>query len=106
MAARQGLESSLQPWNTLDLSPEWVDAVWEVEFTETEPLDPGIEAEIEESGLRAFTDLYDSLFSFATEEHGATESIWTFFAENNISHKALMAVFYHFVQKVHKKMSM
>lgn len=103
MAARQGLESSLQPWNTLDLSPEWVDAVWEVEFTETEPLDPGIEAEIEESGLRAFTDLYDSLFSFATEEHGATESIWTFFAENNISHKALMAVFYHFVQKVHKK---
>lgn len=50
-----------------------MDAVWEVEFTETEPLDPGIEAEIEESGLRAFTDLYDSLFSFATEEHGATE---------------------------------
>ncbi|KAF5921357.1 hypothetical protein HPG69_019406, partial [Diceros bicornis minor] len=81
----------------------WVDTVWELDFTETEPLDPSIEAEIIETGLNAFTKLYESLSPFATEEHGSTESIWTFFVENNISHSALVALFYHFVQTVHKK---
>lgn len=44
-----------------------------MDFTETEPLDPSIEAEIVETGLDAFTKLYESLFPFATEEHGSTE---------------------------------
>jgi condensin-2 complex subunit D3 len=52
---------------------EWVDTVWELDFTETEPLDPNIEAEIIETGLSAFTKLYESLFPFATEEHGSLE---------------------------------
>lgn len=52
---------------------EWVDAVWELDFTETEPLDPIIEAEILDTGLNAFTKLYESIFPFATEEHGSTE---------------------------------
>lgn len=103
MVALPGLGSGLQPWCPLDLSPEWVDTVWELDFTETEALDPSIEAEIIETGLDAFTKLYESLFCFATEEHGSTESIWTFFAENSISHSALVALFYHFVQTVHKK---
>ncbi|XP_059041430.1 condensin-2 complex subunit D3 isoform X2 [Mustela lutreola] len=103
MVALPGLGSGLQPWCPLDLSPEWVDTVWELDFTETEPLDPSIEAEILETGLNAFTKLYESVFPFATEEHGSTESIWTFFIENSISHRALVALFYHFVQTVHKK---
>ncbi|KAI5943317.1 Condensin-2 complex subunit D3 [Manis javanica] len=103
MVALPALASGLQPWCPLDLSPEWVGTVWEMDFTETEPLDPSIEAEIVETGLDAFTKLYESLFPFATEEHGSTESIWTFFNENNISHSALVALFYHFVQTVHKK---
>ncbi|XP_016072876.1 PREDICTED: condensin-2 complex subunit D3 isoform X2 [Miniopterus natalensis] len=103
MVALPGLGSGLQPWCPLDLSPEWVDTVWELDFTETEPLDPNIEAEIIESGLDAFTKLHESLFCFATEERGSTEIIWTFFIENNISHRALVALFYHFVQTVHKK---
>ncbi|XP_004438550.1 PREDICTED: condensin-2 complex subunit D3 [Ceratotherium simum simum] len=103
MVALPALGSGLQPWCPLDLSPEWVDTVWELDFTETEPLDPSIEAEIIETGLNAFTKLYESLSPFATEEHGSTESIWTFFVENNISHSALVALFYHFVQTVHKK---
>uniref|UniRef100_A0A7N5K322 Condensin-2 complex subunit D3 n=1 Tax=Ailuropoda melanoleuca TaxID=9646 RepID=A0A7N5K322_AILME len=103
MVALPGLGSGLQPWCPLDLSTEWVDAVWELDFTETEPLDPGIEAEILDTGLNAFTKLYESIFPFATEEHGSTESIWTFFIENSISHRALVALFYHFVQTVHKK---
>lgn len=47
--------------------------MWELDFTETEPLDPSIEAEIIESGLNAFIKLYESVFPFATEEHGSTE---------------------------------
>ncbi|XP_008067731.1 condensin-2 complex subunit D3 [Carlito syrichta] len=103
MLALRGLGSSLQPWCPLDISPEWVDTVWEQDFTETEPIDPSIEAEITETGLDAFTNLYQSVFPFATEEHGSLESIWTFFIENNISHSTLVALFYHFVQTVLKK---
>ncbi|XP_068412293.1 condensin-2 complex subunit D3 isoform X2 [Eschrichtius robustus] len=103
MAAWRDLASALHPWCPLDLSPEWVATVWELEFTETEPLDPTIEAEIVQTGLSAFTNLYDSLLTFAAGELGATESIWTFFMENSISHNALMALFHHFVQMVLKK---
>ncbi|XP_006892915.1 PREDICTED: condensin-2 complex subunit D3 [Elephantulus edwardii] len=81
----------------------WVDTVWELDFTEIESLDPNIEAEILENGLDAFTKLYESLFPFATEEQESTENLWTFFSENNISHSVLVALFYHFVQLVHKK---
>ncbi|KAM9221269.1 condensin-2 complex subunit D3 isoform 1-T1 [Dugong dugon] len=101
--ALQSLWDSLQPWCPLHLSLAWVDTVWELDFTETEPLDSSVEAEIIENGLDAFTRLYESLFPFATEEHGSTENLWTFFTENNISHSVLVALFYHFVQIVHKK---
>lgn len=47
--------------------------MWELDFTETEPLDANIEAEIVQTGLSAFTKLYESLLPFATEEHGSTE---------------------------------
>ncbi|XP_012499729.1 PREDICTED: condensin-2 complex subunit D3 [Propithecus coquereli] len=57
------------------LITQWVDTVWELDFTETEPLDPSIESEIIETGLSAFTKLYESLFPFATEEHGSTEGL-------------------------------
>uniref|UniRef100_A0A452SH16 Condensin-2 complex subunit D3 n=1 Tax=Ursus americanus TaxID=9643 RepID=A0A452SH16_URSAM len=96
MVALPGLGSGLQPWCPLDLSTEWVDTVWELDFTETEPLDPSIEAEILDTGLNAFTKLYESIFP-------KKKSIWTFFIENSISHRALVALFYHFVQTVHKK---
>ncbi|XP_037697927.1 condensin-2 complex subunit D3 isoform X2 [Choloepus didactylus] len=103
MVALRGLGGSLQPWCPLDLSRAWVDTVWDLDFTETEPLDPSVEAEITENRLSVFTQLYESLFPFATEEHGSAESIWTFFMENSVSHSALVALFYHFVQRVHKK---
>ncbi|XP_005378647.1 PREDICTED: condensin-2 complex subunit D3 [Chinchilla lanigera] len=103
MVALRGLGSGLQPWCPLDLSSEWVDTVWELDFTETEPLDSSTEAQIIETGLSAFTKLYESLLPFATEECGCSESIWTFFIENSISHSTLVALFYHFVQIVHKR---
>ncbi|MGH0171611.1 UNVERIFIED_CONTAM: hypothetical protein FKN15_074092 [Acipenser sinensis] len=51
----------------------WVDTIWELDFTETEPLDYRIEGEITEQGLEAFKKLYKCLLPFATEEHGNTE---------------------------------
>uniref|UniRef100_A0A452HTP9 Condensin-2 complex subunit D3 n=1 Tax=Gopherus agassizii TaxID=38772 RepID=A0A452HTP9_9SAUR len=81
----------------------WVDTVWELDFTETEPLDPRIEEGITEDGLDAFSELYENLYSFVAEDHGTTESIWTLFAENNLSPSALVAVLYHFVQVAQNK---
>lgn len=103
MEAGGNLACALQTWCPLDLSQEWVDGVWELEFTETEPLDAGIEAEIVQTGLSAFTELYSAMLPFATEKRDAAESIWTFFVENRISHNALMALFHHFVYKALKK---
>ncbi|XP_043850916.1 condensin-2 complex subunit D3 isoform X2 [Dromiciops gliroides] len=103
MALRPSIENCLWRWCPSDLSLAWVDTVWELDFMDTEPLDPNIEAQITEDGLYAFTELYESLLPFATQEHGTTESIWTIFKEKNISHNALVALFYHFVEIVHKK---
>ncbi|XP_021062241.1 condensin-2 complex subunit D3 [Mus pahari] len=101
--ALQDLRRDLQPWCPLDLSPEWVNTVWDLDFTEIEPLDPSIVGEILETGRDAFTKLYGDLFPFATDESGSLESIWTFFTENNISINTLVALFCHFVQEAHKK---
>ncbi|XP_020824416.1 condensin-2 complex subunit D3 isoform X1 [Phascolarctos cinereus] len=103
MALRPNLESCFGRWCPPGLSLVWVDTVWELDFMETEPLDPNIEVQITEDGLYAFTELYENLFPFAAQERGTTESIWTIFKENNISHNALVALFYHFVEIVHKK---
>ncbi|XP_074072376.1 condensin-2 complex subunit D3 isoform X2 [Macrotis lagotis] len=103
MSLRPNLGDCFGRWCPSTLSLAWVDTVWELDFMETEPLDPNIEAQIIEDGLYAFTELYESVFPFATQEHGTTESIWTIFKENNISHNALVALFYHFVEIVHKK---
>uniref|UniRef100_A0A8D0H3M9 Non-SMC condensin II complex subunit D3 n=1 Tax=Sphenodon punctatus TaxID=8508 RepID=A0A8D0H3M9_SPHPU len=62
-----------------------------------------IEDEITEDGLNAFSQLYKNLSSFATEDHRTAESIWSLFAENNISHNAVVAVLYHFVQEAQSK---
>ncbi|XP_074159851.1 condensin-2 complex subunit D3 isoform X2 [Sminthopsis crassicaudata] len=103
MSLRPSLGNCFGRWCPSGLSLAWVDTVWELDFMETEPLDPNIEAQITEDGLYAFTELYENLIPFATQEHGTTESIWTIFKENNISPNALIALFYHFVEIVHKK---
>ncbi|NXE73530.1 CNDD3 protein, partial [Cochlearius cochlearius] len=76
----------------------WASAVWDLDFTETEPLDPSVAEEIAGGGLDAFTWLHRSLSPFAREEERERENVWTLFAENNFSHNALVAVLHHFVQ--------
>nr|XP_006012566.2 PREDICTED: condensin-2 complex subunit D3-like [Latimeria chalumnae] len=87
------------------IPPVWVDTVWELDFTETEQLDPHIEQEILENGLEVFTELYSSLLPFAVEEQstGPGRDLWILFAENGISHNTLVAVLYHFIQLVQNK---
>ncbi|NXO68383.1 CNDD3 protein, partial [Phainopepla nitens] len=75
----------------------WVDTVWELDFTETEPLDAWIVEEITADGLSAFTRLYRALEPFAAGDQGSRENVWTLFAESSLSHQALVAVLHHFV---------
>uniref|UniRef100_A0A663LWF2 Condensin-2 complex subunit D3 n=1 Tax=Athene cunicularia TaxID=194338 RepID=A0A663LWF2_ATHCN len=79
--------------------PTWVNTVWDLDFTEAEPLDSSIAEAVTEEGLNAFTWLYRSLSPFAAENQGDGQNIWTLFAENGFSHKALVAVLHHFVQE-------
>uniref|UniRef100_A0A8D2LJH3 Non-SMC condensin II complex subunit D3 n=1 Tax=Varanus komodoensis TaxID=61221 RepID=A0A8D2LJH3_VARKO len=81
----------------------WVDTVWELDFTETEPLDSRLHSLITDEGLDAFSQLYEALCPFAVDDHGTTKSIWPLLAENNISHSTIVAVLYHFVQEAQSK---
>ncbi|NXC02411.1 CNDD3 protein, partial [Orthonyx spaldingii] len=75
----------------------WVNTVWDLDFTETEPLDPWIAEEITADGLDTFTRLYRALAPFAAGDQDSRENVWTLFAENSLSHQALVAVLHHFV---------
>ncbi|CAM9824963.1 unnamed protein product [Bubo scandiacus] len=98
MAAAE-LPRALAGWRLRDVGAAWVNTVWDLDFTEAEPLDPSIAEAITEEGLDAFTWLYRSLSPFAAENRGDSQNIWTLFAENGFSHKALVAVLHHFVQE-------
>nr|XP_034995387.1 condensin-2 complex subunit D3 [Zootoca vivipara] len=101
--AAERLLCALGQWGLRDVSQAWVDTTWELDFTETEPLDSELEAVITDNGLDAFSQLYTALYPFATDDHETTESAWTLFAENNICHNAFVAVLYHFVQEAQSK---
>uniref|UniRef100_A0A8C3QGX2 Condensin-2 complex subunit D3 n=1 Tax=Cyanoderma ruficeps TaxID=181631 RepID=A0A8C3QGX2_9PASS len=87
------MNSTLMPW----CSSLWVDAVWDLDFTETEPLEPWLAEEIAADGLDTFTRLYQALAPFAAENQESTENVWALFAEDSVSHQALVAVLHHFV---------
>uniref|UniRef100_A0A6J0TKZ6 Condensin-2 complex subunit D3 n=1 Tax=Pogona vitticeps TaxID=103695 RepID=A0A6J0TKZ6_9SAUR len=102
-AAAARILRALDRWGLRDVSQAWVDTAWELDFTETEPLDSRVESGITEDGLDAFSQLYSALYPFAANDHETTESVWPLFAENNISHNAVVAVLYHFVQEAQNK---
>ncbi|NWV46775.1 CNDD3 protein, partial [Daphoenositta chrysoptera] len=75
----------------------WVDTIWDLEFTEVEPLDPRVAEGITADGLDSFTSLYSALAPFAAGEQQSRENVWVLLAENSLSHQALVAVLHHFV---------
>ncbi|XP_051494287.1 condensin-2 complex subunit D3 isoform X2 [Apus apus] len=92
------LLGGLRGWRLRDIAAVWVSTAWDLDFTEAEPLDPGIAEEITADGLDAFTGLYQALLPFAAENQETGENIWTLFAENNFSPNALVAALHHFVE--------
>uniref|UniRef100_A0A8C2X0W0 Non-SMC condensin II complex, subunit D3 n=1 Tax=Cyclopterus lumpus TaxID=8103 RepID=A0A8C2X0W0_CYCLU len=73
----------------------WVDAVWDLEFTEQTPLDDTIEDELSVSGDKAFRTLYQCLLAHAANQQD--ESIWAILGENEVPIKSLVAVLSFFV---------
>lgn len=63
---------SLQIMWLLLLFPAWVDAVWDVEFTERKPLDDTIEEELTAGGDKAFRNLYQCLLVHAGDQQQST----------------------------------
>ncbi|XP_053474967.1 condensin-2 complex subunit D3 [Ictalurus furcatus] len=79
------------------VSTAWVDAVWECEFTDAEPLDPAVEEEIKED-VNAFKKVYEQLLPFSTADaDDNTQSVWKVLGENGVSVKSLVAVLACFV---------
>lgn len=82
MAAALSIRLKCWPKNCLSdllkpvILPVWVSTVWDLDFTETEPLDPRIEEEITEDGLGAFSSLYQALTPFATGDDTSRGVRW------------------------------
>ncbi|XP_035040241.1 condensin-2 complex subunit D3 isoform X1 [Hippoglossus stenolepis] len=80
----------------------WVDAVWNSEFTERQPLDDTIEEQLTASGDEAFRNLYECLLTYAADGQsvssvGTLQNIWAILVEDRVSVKSLVAVLSFFV---------
>ncbi|XP_018549604.1 condensin-2 complex subunit D3 [Lates calcarifer] len=96
------LISALQFLHLHDVPEAWVDAVWDLEFTERKPLDNTLEEELTGSGDKAFRNLHQCLLVHAADQQqsgsgGASQSIWAILGENGVSVKSLVAVLSFFV---------
>lgn len=87
---------ALQLLKLNSLSTAWVDAVWDFEFTHTDPLDPVIEEEIKEDP-DVFRTIYMQLLPFSSEDDDNAQSVWVVFGENGVSAKTLVAVLSYFI---------
>ncbi|XP_030643580.1 condensin-2 complex subunit D3 [Chanos chanos] len=79
-----------------DLSKEWVDLVWDFEFTDTEPLDAVIEENIK-GNPSVFRKVYQQLSKFVRDDEEPTQNVWMVFGENEISAKSLVALLSYFI---------
>ncbi|XP_018610948.1 condensin-2 complex subunit D3 [Scleropages formosus] len=95
--------SALELLKIKSISEVWVTAVWDVEFMDAEPLDPGIEEEILSLGPQAFSTLHTHLLCFATDSDSRAESLWAVLGENGVSTSALVAVLSHFIIAIRSK---
>ncbi|KAM3865358.1 condensin-2 complex subunit D3 [Diretmus argenteus] len=87
----------------LQFAITWVDALWDSEFTEVEPLDATIEEEFTANGDKALKQLYKCLLPYTADEQPSagsddvSQSIWVLFGENGVSTKSLVAALSFFV---------
>ncbi|XP_069578567.1 condensin-2 complex subunit D3 [Brachyistius frenatus] len=94
------LTSALHFLKLNQVSEAWVDAVWDLEFTERRPLE---EEEVAASKDKAFRKLYQCLLAHAADtQHAAgsdaaSQSVWAILRENGMSVKSLVAVLSFFV---------
>ncbi|KAM9449550.1 condensin-2 complex subunit D3 [Clarias gariepinus] len=97
------LMRALQRLKLNAVSRVWVDAVWECEFTDAEPLDSAIEDEIKED-VSVFKEVYTRLLPFSCDEENV-QSVWNVFGENEVSVKSLIAVLASFILGAKSKTS-
>ncbi|XP_067297852.1 condensin-2 complex subunit D3 isoform X2 [Pseudorasbora parva] len=93
---------ALQLLKLSSVSTAWVDGVWDFEFTDTDPLDPVIEEEINEHPS-VFKTVYMQLLNFSNEDDDNTQNVWVVFGENGVSAKTLVAVLSYFILSAKSK---
>ncbi|XP_036980701.1 condensin-2 complex subunit D3 [Acanthopagrus latus] len=96
------LISALHFLKLKEIPEDWVDAVWDLEFTERKPLDEIAEEELAVSGHKSFRALYQCLLAHAADHQkpgkdGASQSIWATLGVNGVSVKSLVAVLSYFI---------
>ncbi|XP_062286238.1 condensin-2 complex subunit D3 isoform X2 [Scomber scombrus] len=96
------LTSALQSLKLNEIPAAWVDAMWDLEFTESKPLDDPIEDELMATGDQVFSNVYQSLLAHANDQQSAgtdkaSQSIWAMLVENGVSVKSLVAALSFFV---------
>ncbi|MED6269182.1 hypothetical protein CHARACLAT_030549 [Characodon lateralis] len=106
---KMDLLNALQFLNLNQVPQDWVDAVWDLEFTERKPIEDIIEDKLRAGGEKSFRSLYYSLLDHAAEQQqsagrdGASQGVWVILGENGVSLKSLVAVLSHFVLAVRAK---
>ncbi|XP_015236877.1 PREDICTED: condensin-2 complex subunit D3 isoform X1 [Cyprinodon variegatus] len=97
------LIAALQFLNLNQVPQDWVDAVWDLEFTERQPLDAMMEDELAAAGEKSFRTLYRCLMEQAAEQQrssgqeGVSQGVWVVLGDSGVSVKSLVAVLSHFI---------
>ncbi|KAM9364165.1 LOW QUALITY PROTEIN: condensin-2 complex subunit D3-L-like [Pholidichthys leucotaenia] len=94
---------ALQLLKLNEIPEDWVEAVWDLEFTQRVPLDDAIEEQLAANGEKAFRLLHQYFLAQAAEQQpsdgsdGASQNIWVILGENGVSVKSLVAMLSYFV---------
>ncbi|XP_059215745.1 condensin-2 complex subunit D3 [Centropristis striata] len=97
------LMRSLQFLKLNHIPQDWVEDVWDAEFTEGKPLDDSIQDELTVGADKAFRSLFQCLWVHASDQQQSattddvSQSIWIILGKNEVSIKSLVATLSFFV---------
>ncbi|XP_067085032.1 condensin-2 complex subunit D3 [Osmerus mordax] len=98
------LMNALEILKLKEVSKDWVDGVWDLEFTEVEALDAEIEDSITRNGSRGLEALYRCLLPYTNNAESSTaasdglsQSVWTVLGDSGVSTRSLVALLAYFV---------